>query len=321
MSRSLLQPRLGLCLAALVVALTTACPGDVPVGGGHSRFDGGLDLLADSTPLDQAPADLDLGQEGTPDLPRDLVPPRDLAPDVLPADLLLPPSCSTSVDMSTLVLLTFESSTGGVYPNMAGQKHEATLQGGAVTPIPGGIGCGTALQMVAANKAYLEISHDKDFDLSEGSLDLWVRFDMPGTAGLISKDAAGTNQDGHLTLYRLCDGGIAVRQQQAGQSYYRCTDPVPDSKWMHIGVNFGSGGLELFVDGQAGLRASGVACDSSVTCGGTLAKSIAPNKNPWVIGASSVGSDDGDAEPVSSHLQGVIDSVRISKKPRVFGTP
>lgn len=322
MLRSLVQPRLGLCLTTLVVTLTTACPGDVPVGGGHSRFDGApIDLSADARVPDlpiQQP-DLDVGRDV---LPPDLLLPVDLPPQDLTLSVdTAPPLCSPAVDKDTLVLLTFETSSGSTYPSATGGKRHATVQGGSVTPVLNTLGCGKALRMTAANLAYLEIRHEGAFDLAAGSVDLWVLFDKPGGVGLVSKDASGTNQDGHLTLYRLCDGGIAVRQQHGGQSYHRCTAPVSDKKWMHIAVNFGSGGLKLFVDSQEGTRSGGVACDSSVTCGGTVAESIAANKNPWVIGASSVGSADGVAEPVSAHLEGLIDSVRISKAPRTFVTP
>jgi hypothetical protein len=313
---------------ALLLLATAGCPGQVPPGGGHTQADGSADLLADSSPMppDVGPADLSAdGQAqdtGLDQLALDQRTPDLLAPDSAPLVDSGPdttPSCSASTDKETVALYTFEATKpGSKIENVAGKGRDATIQAGSLTPISNGpMGCGKAGQF--AGQTYLEVDHEKAFELTEGAVDLWVRFDQSGSAGLVSKDATGQQVSGHLTIFRACNDAIAVRQQTKTESIVHCSKPVPNSSWMHVAINFGAGGLELYLDGARVQEVGQLTCGGKITCSTTaLAAGIAPNKNPWVIGASAIGSGDDVATPVSAQLVGAIDSLRISKTRRTF---
>ena len=95
---------------------------------------------------------------------------------------------------------------------------------------------------------------------------------------------------------------------------------------MHVGVNFGGAqGLQLFVDGllasettDATFGSYDYPCDGDYPCNTSTTKGIMGNSNPWVIGANSMSSQDGQAGPVYLHLGGAVDYVRISSVRRDF---
>lgn len=316
-------------LPLLALLATAGCPGNVPPGGGHTRPDAAAaDLPSDAGPPPLDAPRRDRGGDGSADSASpdqrapDLVTPDQALPDTTTPDLGgdAPPPCAIQADKDTVALYSFESvGAGSTIDNIAGNGKDATLQSGQMTLINGPQGCGKAAQFTG--QSYLEIGHEKAFELKEGAVELWVRFDAGGVAGLVSKDASGQNQSGHLTIYRECNGAIVLRQQTTSQSVRHCSKPVPDGAWIHVAVNFGgAGGMELYVDGVRAQESGKLTCGGEITCGtATLSTGIAPNKNPWVVAASATGSDDGKATPVSSELVGAIDSLRISKKRRSFG--
>ncbi len=248
-------------------------------------------------------------------------------PDIATADQLSPapdvgsdaaPACALQADNDTVALYLFETIKGGhTIENVAGKGKEATLRG-PMTLVKGSAGCGMAAQF--NGQSYLEIDHEKAFKLAEGAIELWVRFDQNKAVGLVSKDASGTNQAGHLTIYRACDGTIVLRQQTKTKTIHRCSKPVANGAWIQVAINFGGAGdLELYVDGARAQEKKQVSCGSQINCTQTkLSTGIASNTNPWVIAALAINSADGNATPVSGELVGAIDSLRISKKRRAF---
>jgi hypothetical protein len=254
--------------------------------------------------------------------------PGDRAAEGTPVDLSPGegPGCATILDPQTLVLLRFETNiAGGKIKDSAG-VHDGTLSPGAKpTQVNGPAGCGRALQMTGP--IHIEVPDTTAFHLKQGSVDLWVRFDAAATGQtletLISRDAAGQQQGGHLSIFRACEGALVARLQSTSQTYYQCTKAaVGAGTWMHVGVNFGAGGLQLFVDGKLATGTQTVhtsGCTHAAVCGGSTTGGIDGNANPWVIGASSMSSSEGKAEPVDHHLGGALDEVRISSVTRTFG--
>lgn len=294
---------LGTCL------LSAACTGTV------ARSDAGHDAM--------------IGEGGLADLPFDAAQPDGvedlLVPDVPPTpdqgrpDGPLLTFCTSKIDADTLTLLTFESITSGAFDDISGRGHTGVMHGSAQQGASGKPGCLKAAVFDGQADSYLEIANHPDYALAAGSVDLWVRFDQGGMAGIVSKDASGTNEDGHLTIFRGCDGSIVVRQQLGGdQHFIRCSSPVSNGDWHSVGVNFGSGGLELWVDGKQGTRTGALPCGETYVCGSSTETGIGNNSNPWVVGAHAMNSDDGAATPVRDPLAGAIDSLRISKVRRAF---
>jgi hypothetical protein len=237
--------------------------------------------------------------------------------------------CSPSLDPSTLMLLDFEAISGTTVPDLTGD-HPGTLVGD-LQLVPGRAGCGEALRVPASSTGgHVAVPDSPDWELDEGSIELWVRFDSPTdgkmSQGLISRDANGTANEGHFSLIRACGGQIAVRLQRGGGNDMKCSKPVVEDRWYHVAVNFGSEtGLQLFIDGsevdeqgKVGWYVPGNACNTTLQCGSTTDGGLEGNNNPWVIGNSSHVSDEGKATPLSTPVGGVIDQVRISSTTRSF---
>jgi hypothetical protein len=303
---------------ALLVIGATGCPGTVDPNeprdrgvGEASPADAGPDVNADGPAADGPAPDgplVDLGVDQQ-------------QPDQAPTpDGPTQQYCATKVDPNTLSLLTFEvEDAGGFFTDSSSNAFNAWLRGGAKQGASGKAGCNMAAVFDGSANSYLEIDHAAAFSLSSGSIDLWVRFDTAGRMGVLSKDANGTNQNGHITVFRACDGSIVLRKQEPGNtSHVQCSAPVKTGSWVYVGVNFGPGGLELYVDGQRAQRTDKLPCGSAYQCGATTTSGIDGNTNPWVVGATAMTSADGAATPIDNPLQGAIDSLRISKVRRTF---
>jgi hypothetical protein len=226
------------------------------------------------------------------------------------------------VDPDTLLLYTF-SGSGTTVTDATGQHH-GTIVGG-VARGAGAQGCGKAAVFPKSTSDYIEVPDAPAWDLSQGSVDLWLRVDTHTTAsirGIVSRDADQIAKPGHLTLYQLPDGGLAVRLQHlSNQGAVRCSPPLALGVWHHVGINWGAGGLQLFVDGVEALRTDSVyAKPLTLACGTSSETGIEGNDNPWVLGTGSHQSAEGSALPTSFPFDGAIDSFRVSKTRRAFGT-
>lgn len=237
-----------------------------------------------------------------------------------------PPLCAPLVDSATLALYRFEGS-GAAAADDTGQ-HPAALVGSGVSRVAtGGMpGCGKALAFTPTSPpSYLRIDDAPAWDLASGSFDLWVRFagDAADIEGVLSRDASGTSQAGHVSLYRVCTGALVLRLQEIGADHFLCTSPVAGGAWHHVGVNFGPAGVELLVDGAPATHAQPISCSGiqEIACGSGANVGIAGNDNPWVLGGLSWTSADGAAEPVTHAMAGHVDALRISNAPRSFSAP
>jgi hypothetical protein len=222
--------------------------------------------------------------------------------------------CVDTADANTIALYPMEGDL-----NDAAGAHEGVREGDAAFEAGH---CGQALQLPGAPmvRGHALVADSPDFDLSEGSLDLWLR---PGSAessraqGVVSRASAGGVG---FTLYVACSGALIAR---LGDAYACAEAPLADGRWSFVGVNFGAGGLELWVDGVRASRTDetglfGQSCQDEVPCGGTSEAGLSGG-NPWILGASADGSEAGTGAPLSLPFRsGTIDAFRISDVRRAF---
>jgi len=155
---------------------------------------------------------------------------------------------------------------------------------------------------------YIEIANDNAYLLDSGSVSFWFRTDNTSQTGkLVTKDASGFVDGGHFAI-GLNNGIIDVRLQNATQSFELfSTSTITPNVWQNVVFNFGSGGMELYLNGQ--LEASDSYTGGlGTTSGGT------GNAEPWVLAAHSGFSDPGVATPLGQFYEGQIDEVAL------FGT-
>jgi hypothetical protein len=235
-----------------------------------------------------------------------------------------------SLDTDTVLLLSFDQITGDKVPDSAGTQDGQLV--GTQKTVAAPTGCGNALHipggLVAAT--YVLVPHDPAWDLKEGSLDFWVRFDAASskqTTGIVGRDAMGTAFEGHITVLKACDDAIVVRLQRGGSDKYVCSDPIPSEAWTHVGLNFGpKTGLQLYVDGKLSQRTGTLQytlgaqdpCGQTANCDWNTTGGIDGNTNPWVIGGYVGRSSEGGYNNTEFGLAGAIDHFRLSKTTRSF---
>lgn len=207
--------------------------------------------------------------------------------------------------------------------------HDAMTSGGTLGSTTGPNDCGGALAFPADGNAFLWIADSPDWDLPDGSVDFWVRFDVDASAGfvaLVTRDAGG-NADGHFSVFRVQDGTIVARLQTVVETVHLCANtPTPEEAWTHVGVNFGAAGFELWVNGQRATRTDEVVFESPTfartvwPCGGSLTIGLAGNDNPWILGVNGARTDEGALTPIAGEWlrEGAIDHFRVSRVRRDF---
>jgi hypothetical protein len=231
------------------------------------------------------------------------------APEACPGDVIL--------DANTVALYDFENVVGTTVPDRTG-RHTGELRGAAVLE-PGPAACGSALQI--RNDSYVYIAPDPAWQLSEGSVDFWVKLPnpLPGTTmAIISRDAHFTT-GGDFTVYVAADGTIAARLQRGQATAVRCsTQPVPPGKWTKVGFNFGPQGTALYVDGAQGAGTKFLDFIMA-PCGTDATGGLTGNDYEFVIGASLDRADAASVEGLTFFLNGgAVDDVRISSVRRAF---
>ena len=157
----------------------------------------------------------------------------------------------------------------------------------------------------------IEIPHDDAYLLDEGTIQLWFNAnDLAQVQAVFSKDSSGFDTGGHLSMRLLTDGSLSVRLQSTTTDYHVSSLPgsVAAGSWHQVAFSFGSGGMELYLDG--------VLVDTDAYTGGlgTSSGGIG-NYEPITIGANNWVSGDGVSTPLEEYFDGRIDEVAI------FGSP
>ncbi|MCA9551728.1 MAG: hypothetical protein KC933_16945 [Myxococcales bacterium] len=294
----------GTCLAEVTVAPPTA------IDAGFPPSDAGFADDASTERPDAGDVDVDAGH------------PEDGGP----ADSGVGPTCPFGPDPEALAYFGVDGDVGSSTLTDSAGQWQATLRprGATISAADGPPGCGDALAL--SGQAWAVIDDSGALEPPQGALDFWVRFEGEPTArqGIISRDASGQAQAGHLSVFRTCDDHVVVRIQDQSNSYYRCSDvTLEPGRWAHVGINFGAPGVELWVNGEisTGTIAVGLwgdGCTALIPCDQRPDLDIVGNRNPWVLGADASGSEEGGAEPAYNVLRGALDGVRISARRRRF---
>lgn len=227
------------------------------------------------------------------------------------------PGCP-HVDPDTVFLFDFQTATDragltGVLNN-ADLTEETSPCGGRVLRTAG----------ATDSEGYFLVPSAPAQFLSTGSLDFWVRFPAAGPAdrGIVSRDELNIGTPGQLTLFRTSGGNLVLRLQQSPPvEYFTCSPPVDDREWHRIGVNFGVGGLELWLDGALQTFPGPVTLfGGPKICSDRGAEiGIDGTNNPFIFGADAHVSAPGSHEPVSGALHGIeIDHARLSRVRRDY---
>lgn len=195
-------------------------------------------------------------------------------------------------------------------------RHNGSVVGpGSLTTVPGPVGNGIEFPM--GMRTYVVIPDSPDFDLVEGSIDLWMRTSSAaGDLGVFSRDSVGTPGGQILLVQRA--SMLLVRMQSGtdgggGGGRVMCSDPVPLKTWIHVGINFGAPQAELWIDGVEQTSTQDIEYQGYTgPCGDAGARNLAGNNDPFVVGALGEQSTNGTADRVGTDFDdGAIDELRI----------
>ena len=151
---------------------------------------------------------------------------------------------------------------------------------------------------------YTVIPHSNDFDLSNGTIQLWFNADTPndGTEhALISMNDEGDGDSydaGNFTIY-VYNGQVFMYLEDDSSRHEITGGTVTADQWHHLAFSFGSDGMKLYLDGTQ------VGSDSYTGGIGNA------NQNPIILGASSYDSEAGSADDLAHHFDGQMAEVSL----------
>ena len=237
------------------------------------------------------------------------------------------------VDLAgTVALYTFDDDMEATFADSQGNNPGDLVGGTAVDYRDGPQGCGKALSFDASKQIYGQIDNTADWDLPLGSVDFWVwpadNGVLGDVAGILSRDALGTVEGGHFTVYQwrhTTPDSIMARIQSLGDGLGNplcSTEPLQFGRWNHVGVNFGPPRTELWVNGVKTdeiMQIPGFDGVEIIDCNTPTEQGIDGNSNPWTVGVSTGLSIDGGTDGYFRPLtDGAIDHLRISNVRRNF---
>ena len=197
----------------------------------------------------------------------------------------------------------FEETSGTEADDSAAADNDAVYHNNVTLGAEGISGGGSAASFDGYND-FVEIPHDDNLLLDQGSVQLWFNpHDTGGTQALFSKDSSGYDDGGHLTIWMNGDEiGVRLQGDNSDHSINTSGLNLEAGEWHQMTLNFGPDGMELYVDG-ASVGTNEYAGGLGSTSGGS------GNTEPAVVGAATWGSGDGTVFPVSSYFEGSIDEV------------
>ncbi|HRX80503.1 MAG TPA: LamG domain-containing protein [Pirellulaceae bacterium] len=207
------------------------------------------------------------------------------------------------MQLEPIALWQFESENARVLLDET-EQYVGLAQGGVSFTTDGAVPSsgGHALSFDGKNSCVVVRHHDR-FLLEQGSVVCWLRADdVTRSQGVLSKDASGFGDGGHLTL-SIAKSQIVLRLQSATESY-ELRKETKKSRWTHVACTFGSNGLQLFVDGQLAATHE-YAGGLGKTSGGD------GNHEPLVFGASTMTSQAGSESPLADFFHGALDEVAL----------
>jgi hypothetical protein len=155
---------------------------------------------------------------------------------------------------------------------------------------------------------HVVVPHRPEWLLEQGVVVLDVTADrLKGDQGLISKDANGKLDGGHLTVW-LDQGKVVVRLQDKNSDYVvqSPANTVKRGVPTRLALAFGPGGMKLYVDGKV--------VGSNAYQGG-----LQGNQEPLVIGARDWRSSPGAADNLEAFFAGTIGALALYN--RSFDAP
>ncbi len=145
------------------------------------------------------------------------------------------------------------------------------------------------------------IAHDPAYEISQGTIALWVRpDDLDDDSIFLSKDARGSGDGGHFRLGHTDSGGLFLRMAEgdggSNVSWETRGNLLTEGEWSHVAFSFTENGVTVFLDGVAVPDSfwSPVECDIR-SPGAYTEAYLTMNQEPWLLGTDSYRSENNDS--------------------------
>ncbi|MEM9975869.1 MAG: LamG-like jellyroll fold domain-containing protein, partial [Pseudomonadota bacterium] len=142
--------------------------------------------------------------------------------------------------------------------------------------------------------AYL--GHDPAMNVTQGTIAMWVKpEDLDDFSIFVSKDHINAKDGGHFRLGHTDDGGLFLRMAEGdgGSNHSWETGPLlTEGEWSHVAISFTSGGVTVYLDGNAIPNNAWSAKVGDVNTPGEYTEAyLLQNEEPWVFGADQHKTD------------------------------
>ncbi len=170
------------------------------------------------------------------------------------------------------------------------------------------------------------INHDQTFEVSQGTIALWVRPDnlVGGKDIFLSKDNSGTVDGGHFRLGHAEDGRLYLRTApgdgDSNKAWISNDVVFTEGEWAQVAVSYTAEGVTVYVNGVA-IGADGwTAVEGDVPSPNEFTGYfMLNNEEPWVLGADTHRTERNDTaqefgidhEDLASAFEGAIQDVGI----------
>lgn len=246
------------------------------------------------------------------------------------ADALAVPESCPNLASTAIALWVFEGVANTLVPDLVAGRNGQWFGDGVIGATAPGA-CGSSISFPGSGSNYILVPSDPAWELTEGSLDFWLRPGPPGgIRALVSRDRVGSMLPGHFGVFLVSDNRLVVRIQEAtsapsgGTVVGLCSNtPLDPDAWVHVGVNFGPPAAELVINGLpaqfAGMLPNAESTLGNFRCGLNSSQGIAGNLEPWVFGGSYHQS--GLSDEVKAFAKfATLGRIRLSPQRRNFHT-
>ena len=192
---------------------------------------------------------------------------------------------------------SFANGEDGAYDDLRGEggdvkaftlyENQALLNTDASADGPDGTPNGALYFNGEDSFAFLE--HDPAMTVTQGTIAMWVRPDDLGEKSMfVTKDHSGSEEGSHFRLGHTDDGGLFLRFADPYKTNHAWeTDTLlTEGEWAHLAVNFGEGGITVYLNGEAVPDNAWTAKEGNDATPSAQGEAmLLQNEEPWVFGA------------------------------------
>jgi len=183
--------------------------------------------------------------------------------------------------------------------------NDGGISGGPTTGDTGATSSSGQCIRFDGSNDFVLIPHHDYYLLDSGAVGMWFKpASTSGTRGLFSKDSAGRDSGGQVTIYLSGSAVVAQMESATADNVLTSGNVISANTWYHVMLVWGPDGMKMYLNGSP-------AASGSYRGGTWTSSGGSGNFEPIVIGADARGSGNLTHAPLTNYFNGRIDDVRI----------